>query len=541
MLNTAEKRERFYLKMNWIVMIVVLFFLYSFQGTQRLFGADLIAFKVWVLAFIISVNLAKTLMVYSGKFESEKYFYFYRMLEVVLFVAIAAMFDTKPWLYIALAFPIMAVSMSKGAVNGILIAVYSAMLNFLFLFALNRYFLGMKFDVTLQRLNSIYFYYLIIFLLPFVTLFEFKIINSLNLFKSNKNKEDIQENINRLLESSQVLEDSNSILEDTNAELYTVQCIVKEINVILDFKNLVEKVVDIIIGVTGAKSVSIFALKEKSNRFNLIASTLKDSQIKLLLEDYANMDILKNLLNHNQLKYFNNVDINDEVLSEQLNISSIMTVPINNLRKEEGIIFIEHHLKNYFSDDLLRFMDVISQQISLAFEKVSLYEKMHELAIKDGLTGIYNRIYFQDRLKKEIKNANQNNFELAIVLFDIDHFKAFNDTYGHMVGDDVIKHIVRVVENELRKDDVFARFGGEEFVIIFSAINNERAVIKTECIRKKLEEAYLLYGDKKIKVTASFGLASYPISGLNEDDLLKKADEALYEAKKSGRNCVWQR
>ena len=541
MVGVMDRRERFYLKIYWTIMVCVVLVLYFFQGTERLFGDNLIVFKVWVISFVISINLAKTLMVYSGKFWSETYFYFYRMLEIVLLVGIVTMFETHPWLYIMLFFPIMATSITRGVFSGVVMGFYASLLNILFLFVLYYHFLDMDYQLVLKTFESMYPYYAITLLLPFIVLFEFNNKSSLDLFRSSNNKKDIQENINKLIESSQMLEDSNTILEDTNAELFTVQCIVKEINSILDFKNLSESVLDIILGVTGAKSVSLFTLIGKSRKLNLVCSSLQDSQSQLILEDYANMSILKDLLKEKQLKYYNNVDINDELIIDERNISSVMIVPISSLAKEEGVILVEHSLRGYFSEDMLRLMDVISQQISLVFEKVYLYDQMHELAIKDGLTGIYNRVYFQDRLKEEIEIAKYNNTELSIVLFDIDNFKTFNDTYGHMFGDSVIKNVVNVVKDELRKDDVFARFGGEEFVIIFANTDSERAFYKTDYIRKMLEKAYIYYANKKIRVTASFGISSYPINGSNSDELIKEADDALYSAKKSGRNCVFKK
>ncbi len=541
MVGVMDRRERFYLKIYWTIMVCVVLVLYFFQGTERLFGDNLIVFKVWVISFVISINLAKTLMVYSGKFCSETYFYFYRMIEIVLLVSIVTMFETYPWLYIMLFFPIMATSITRGVFSGVVMGFYASLLNILFLFALHYHFLDMDYQLFLQRLESMYPYYAITLFLPFIVLFEFNNKSSLDLFRPSNNKKDIQGNINKLIESSQMLEDSNTILEDTNAELFTVQCIVKEINSILDFKNLSESVLDIILGVTGAKSVSLLTIMGKSKKMNLVCSSIKDSQSRLILEDYANMSILKDLLKEKQLKYYNNVDINNELIIDNRNMSSVMIVPISSLANKEGVILVEHSLRGYFSEEMLRLMDVISQQISLVFEKVYLYDQMHELAIKDGLTGIYNRVYFQDRLKEEIEVAKYNNTELSIVLFDIDNFKTFNDTYGHMLGDSVIKNVVNVVKDELRKDDVFARFGGEEFVIIFANTDSERAFYKTDYIREMLEKAYIFYGNKKIRVTASFGISSYPINGSNSDELINAADDALYSAKKSGRNCVFKK
>ena len=160
--------------------------------------------------------------------------------------------------------------------------------------------------------------------------------------------------------------------------------------------------------------------------------------------------------------------------------------------------------------------------------------KLIDLATIDRLTGIYNRHYFDNIIIDEINRSLRYNEELSMIMFDLDHFKRVNDTWGHDIGDEVLKNTARIVETHIRKSDIFARWGGEEFVILMPNTNSGGAFILAEKIRLALEEYnHSLAGI----VTASFGVAEYVASD-SSTDWFKSADTALFEAKKSGRNKV---
>jgi diguanylate cyclase (GGDEF)-like protein len=296
----------------------------------------------------------------------------------------------------------------------------------------------------------------------------------------------------------------------------------------------------IVLGITGASSVSLFLRETKVKKLKLIATTSTENMVKLFLVDHINSDFMEGIITKSEIFCDNRVDGHGYSFLGFRKVGSMCIVPIKGTNISDGLILIEHYLEGYFGDDMLKFLKVVGQQISLAFEKVGLYTKMHQLAIKDGLTGIYNRMFFQKCLKDEIQKAKERNYGLVLTLFDIDHFKRFNDHYGHLIGDQVIKHIVDLVRKELRRGDVFARFGGEEFVIIFSAMNIHEAFIKVEAIRKKIEKSPIKDSGEEISVTVSFGMAEVGPNNTDEDELIKNADTALYQAKRVGRNCVRQ-
>ncbi len=166
-------------------------------------------------------------------------------------------------------------------------------------------------------------------------------------------------------------------------------------------------------------------------------------------------------------------------------------------------------------------------------------EKLHELSVTDTLTGLFNRLYFTKRFAYEFQRAMRYNIKLSCVMLDIDHFKDVNDTYGHQMGDEVLKGVADALKAGLRRVDLLARYGGEEIVIVLPETDLERAVHVAERLRESVSEMEHREGDKAVRVTCSMGVSALPNEKVQDcDGLLKLADEALYEAKEGGRNKV---
>lgn len=185
------------------------------------------------------------------------------------------------------------------------------------------------------------------------------------------------------------------------------------------------------------------------------------------------------------------------------------------------------------TDVVLRFslMDDVEQE--------SL-QRVYHAAIYDGLTGVYNRKHLDDRLDGEVQYAARHKTALSIALFDLDHFKGINDTYGHQVGDRVLAHAARVSLAALRREDMLGRFGGEEFMVILRGIRLEGAVIVAERLRFALESQPVVSEAATVRATASFGVASMDCLGrdVSTANLVATADRRLYSAKSHGRNRV---
>jgi diguanylate cyclase (GGDEF)-like protein len=165
--------------------------------------------------------------------------------------------------------------------------------------------------------------------------------------------------------------------------------------------------------------------------------------------------------------------------------------------------------------------------------------QMYESALRDGLTKIFNKKYFLDRLESEFAYAARHKTPLSLVMFDVDHFKKINDTHGHLAGDFVLTTLANLVSTTIRQEDVFARYGGEEFAVICRGVDLVGATAFGERIRRMVAAQLYLYQDIDIKVTVSVGVAALPDVGMREClELIGAADEALYQAKRGGRNRV---
>lgn len=162
------------------------------------------------------------------------------------------------------------------------------------------------------------------------------------------------------------------------------------------------------------------------------------------------------------------------------------------------------------------------------------YDLLKTIAMRDQLTGLYNRHYLTDMLMRKVAHATRHKEPLSIVLLDIDYFKSINDTYGHLVGDDVLREIAGVIERNARNEDVAARFGGEEFILILDRCDSDAARRKAEFLRQEVEAHYPV----GIDVTASFGVVQFDETMETCTHFLDYADQALYQAKKEGRNQV---
>jgi diguanylate cyclase (GGDEF)-like protein len=166
-------------------------------------------------------------------------------------------------------------------------------------------------------------------------------------------------------------------------------------------------------------------------------------------------------------------------------------------------------------------------------------QQMLDAALRDGLTRAYNKKFFQDRLDTEFAYARRHKSMLSLVMFDVDYFKRVNDNYGHLAGDAVLVHLARLTQSTIRTEDVLARYGGEEFAIVCRGIALLNAGVLGERLRARVEQEHFDYQGTRLPVTISVGVAALPEANASvPSELIRDADSALYEAKRSGRNRV---
>jgi diguanylate cyclase (GGDEF)-like protein len=181
---------------------------------------------------------------------------------------------------------------------------------------------------------------------------------------------------------------------------------------------------------------------------------------------------------------------------------------------------------------------ILAHQFALALRRIKLYKDIETLAITDSLTNVYTRRYFMERFDEEIKRCVQRKTKLSFLMIDADHFKSINDQYGHLTGDQVLKEIGQIIKESVREIDIVGRFGGEEFSVVLPDTDCNGAKVVVERIRKATEKRAIKAYDNTVRVTLSVGVAEYPNDGKLLEELMDKADWALYRAKSQGRNCV---
>lgn len=214
---------------------------------------------------------------------------------------------------------------------------------------------------------------------------------------------------------------------------------------------------------------------------------------------------------------------------------SILCTPILNKGKLTGILYMENNLTaDAFTPKRLEILRIIASQAAISLENAKLFD----LATTDGLTKLFVHRYFHLMLDQEIQRSRRYHRPFALAMIDIDKFKRFNDTYGHQLGDEVLRNVARTIRKNIRPIDIAARYGGEEFVIIFPETNAEKALVATEKIRTAIEQIEIPYESEKLHVTVSIGLSAFPRHGQDKESIIKCADEALYTAKRIGKNQV---
>jgi diguanylate cyclase (GGDEF)-like protein len=174
----------------------------------------------------------------------------------------------------------------------------------------------------------------------------------------------------------------------------------------------------------------------------------------------------------------------------------------------------------------------------LALYVTKLNRTIKEQAIRDPLTGVYNRRYLDETLPREIARAQRELSDLSLVMLDLDHFKVVNDTHGHSVGDLVLKNIATCLIGSIRQNDFVARFGGEEFIIVMPGMPTDQAFERMELCRKEIENIVTQHNGQKITITISGGISSCITYHETQDELIKQADDALYVSKENGRNRI---
>lgn len=219
---------------------------------------------------------------------------------------------------------------------------------------------------------------------------------------------------------------------------------------------------------------------------------------------------------------------------------SAYCVPIISGGKPIGALHLVSPHQDYWTSERQRFIKAFVDQSAAAINNLRLMDQLRGRALMDEQTQVHNRRYLDDYLHKQVAVADRQRRHLSVMMLDIDHFKRFNDTYGHEAGDVVLKQFAQALKGALREGELIARYGGEEFTVVMHGTAREAMTLAERLRRAVAELSFSQFTNhgEDVKITMSIGIAEFPSSGHTLEEILKAADVALYQAKDAGRNCV---
>jgi diguanylate cyclase (GGDEF)-like protein/putative nucleotidyltransferase with HDIG domain len=321
-------------------------------------------------------------------------------------------------------------------------------------------------------------------------------------------------------------------------ELSAVHQMANLLNSSLDQQYIMKKTAEMVGNFFQADGCILFLFNEQTDSF--IVNELftkkklpKDLDIKKTLHYHA-MIIGEPLIVND---VFQNKHVSLE-LNKITKAQSIIAAPIIVNNEKIGSISVYSQKKDFFNKDNLAFLNIIVNQIGTALVNAQLFEQTQLLACTDGLTGLYDHNFFLNALDRLIGEAERKNQPLSLVMVDLDDFKYINDKFGHTVGDLILKDTAGILKDSVRLDDIIARYGGDEFIIILVNAGQERAFQIAERMRRKISQMSFNEPDGTVSfgITASIGIATYPDNAFSAKNLIDRADKAMYRVKRQIKN-----
>jgi diguanylate cyclase (GGDEF)-like protein len=231
-------------------------------------------------------------------------------------------------------------------------------------------------------------------------------------------------------------------------------------------------------------------------------------------------------------------DFRFQTLGSQTGVKSLVSAPLMAGSEMLGLIRMESGIPGVYRQEDARLLSNFADLGTVALEHVALYRQTIELAITDGLTGLYVQRYYKERLRDEVYRAQEHKLPLCLLMIDVDNFKTYNDRYGHLVGDRVLKVVSQVLKESVRTVDLVARYGGEEFSVLLLKTPLIGAQTVAERICQKVEEQEIIASQEATHITVSIGVAELAPAYKEVEKFIDAADQALYRAKGDGKNCV---
>ena len=331
-------------------------------------------------------------------------------------------------------------------------------------------------------------------------------------------------------------------LDKTLQNLSLLYSIGKAMNYISDLKNLLQYILSQAIDITSAEKGSIMLYNLETDRLNIrVLAGLEDTEYQEKVNNNEircrsfkpGEGIAGRVFMTSKPMIVNNIREDDLFInSETSYVHSIACIPMIVYSDVVGVINVTNKKNGKeFTEEDVEMLKAVADQAAVAVNKAQLWD----MAVTDSLTGLYVRRYFMVKLQEEIHRAERYGKRLSVIMADLDRFKKINDTYGHDAGDRALKTISQFLQKNIRDVDAIARYGGEEFVMLIPDADKEAAYCLAQRLREELGKVKF---EDLPPITISLGIATFPSDSTDIEDLIKKADAAMYEAKQKGRNRV---
>ena len=287
-------------------------------------------------------------------------------------------------------------------------------------------------------------------------------------------------------------------------------------------------------------------LEGKENDLNEKRETLQNEALEIFTLYEITREITKSLNEKEAFEIFKQ-KLREHVPFKECRFLDSISSEVKDLRKkEEYLVFTLQSkrmkigylaIEGVTEEDKEKVM-ILGHQFALALRRVRLHQEIEQIAITDSLTEVHTRRHTIERFSEELKRSKARNMKMSFLMIDVDYFKKFNDQYGHITGDQILREIGVLINDNVREIDIAGRYGGEEFCVILPDTDRQGAYYAAERIRQASQKASIKAYDAIVKVTVSIGTSTFPDDGKKMDELIDKADWALYRSKKCGRNTV---
>ena len=413
---------------------------------------------------------------------------------------------------------------------------------YLVLFFLLYVLLPLHLTIRLERapLKFLSIFYLFNILILFYYLHK----NSKKKYSFLLQAGDLQEKINVLSDQNSKELKNKIALQDKIGRYNSLKNIIEEVNRSLALDSIAEHLCGIAFSmIADSKGVCILYLVNSQNRVSLSLFKTKKEDSKLIIKAKEG-DIFDHwVLRHASPLLIEDIKVDFRFDLEKLKdqdlrpIFSLISAPLITENTFLGILRLDSPKTHSYSQDDIRFLVTICDLGAVALENGELFQQTQELAIHDGLTALFVKGYFLERLKEEYKRSARQGVSLSLLMLDIDHFKIYNDKFGHTAGDIVLKNLSSTLVEFLKGYNcLISRFGGEEFCVMLSRVDKKKAHAIAEELCKRVEEMAIILRRQETKITVSIGVAAFPDDAGDETELIIKADRAMYAAKQKGRN-----